>query len=63
MGVLYKDNNKLDEALKLLEESIGLARKTDNALGISKISGNLAQLHLQINGNVNIAHELIYDAY
>lgn len=65
IGVLYKDNNKLNEALTLFNESIKLARETDNSLGISKISGNLAQLHLQMYGNqgIQMSQELIYGAY
>lgn len=67
LGVLYKDTNQIPKALENFAESISLARETDNALGISKISGNLAQLYLDVYRNdkqkIKEAHDLIYDAY
>lgn len=67
LGVLYKDTNQISKALENFAESISLARETDNALGISKISGNLAQLYLDVYRNdkqkIKEAHDLIYDAY
>lgn len=67
LGVLYKDSQKIEQALEHFAKSIKLARETDNALGISKISGNLAQLYIDVYPNntekIKEAKELIYDAY
>lgn len=63
LGVLYKDCNRFAEAKIVLEESMKLAMETDNSLGISKISGNLAQFYLQSGGNVQSATSLIEGAY
>jgi tetratricopeptide (TPR) repeat protein len=62
LGVLYKDMNKFIEANEHLEQALQLARETDNTVGISKISGNLGQLYLQI-GRVAEANELLYTTY
>jgi tetratricopeptide (TPR) repeat protein len=50
LGVLYKDTNRLSRAKQLFEESLSLATEVENVIGISKISGNLGQLYLQIGG-------------
>jgi tetratricopeptide (TPR) repeat protein len=67
LGVLYKDTKQIQKALTHFNESVSLARETDNALGISKISGNLAQLYLDVYGDdkhkIKEARDLIYGAY
>lgn len=67
LGVLYKDTKQIQKALEHFEESIKLARETDNSLGISKIAGNLAQLYLENYSNdkqkIVEARELVYGAH
>lgn len=48
LGVLYKDTNRLLKAKQMFEESLLLANQVENIIGISKISGNLGQLYLQM---------------
>jgi uncharacterized protein YegL len=62
LGVLYKDINKLQLAKNFLEEGLVLARETDNILGISKISGNLGQLYLQMN-NIPEGERILLETY
>ena len=62
LGVLHKDKNDLKSALEYFTEALDICRRTDNALGISKISGNLGQLQLQM-GNIKEAEALIRSTY
>jgi len=48
LGVLYKDTNRPSKAKKMFEQSLALANEVENVIGISKISGNLGQLYLQM---------------
>jgi tetratricopeptide (TPR) repeat protein/Mg-chelatase subunit ChlD len=62
MGVLYKDMERFDIALKHFNDAIECHRKEDDSTGIARVSGNMAQLYIQQN-KLDIAEQLLTDTY
>lgn len=62
LGVLYKDRGNTTEALTNFSRALDLARETDNARGIAKITGNMGQLYLQL-GQIDRAEALLAEAF
>jgi tetratricopeptide (TPR) repeat protein len=62
LGVVYKDTNDTVQALKLLNSSLVINKECDNAIGMAKVSGNIAQIYIAEKKFVQ-AEELLLNSY